>query len=104
MSSLLYSLSAEPPAQLLRQNNKIRGKELPRGQVSPLYQYADDPTVTVKDRESIVEVLDSSDLYGRASGAKVNKEKSEIMYIGEDRVGRLEMGRGRITLDCWCWL
>lgn len=92
MSALLYSLSAEPLAQLLRQNKKIRGIELPGGKESLLYQYADDTTVTVKDRESIVGVLDSLALYGRASGAKVNIEKSEIMYIGEGSIGRVEIG------------
>ena len=29
--------------------------------------------------------------YGRASGAKVNLEKSEIMYVGGDRVERCEI-------------
>ena len=85
LSALLYSLSAEPLAVLILENRRIRGIEIPGGQVSTLYQYADDTTVTVRDRESVVEVLGSVDLYGRASGAKINIEKSEIMYIGESR-------------------
>ena len=74
------------------QNDKIRGIELPEGQVILLYQYADDTTVTVRDRESVVEVLSSVELYGRASGAKINIEKSEIMYVGVERAGRREIG------------
>uniref|UniRef100_A0A671TR16 Reverse transcriptase domain-containing protein n=1 Tax=Sparus aurata TaxID=8175 RepID=A0A671TR16_SPAAU len=92
LSSLLYSISAEPLAQVLKLNNKISGIEIPGGQVSLLYQYADDTTVTVKDRESVLEVVESVELYGRASGARVNIEKSEIMYIGEDSGGRVEIG------------
>lgn len=92
LSALLYSLSAEPLAALLKHNDRIRGIELPGGHVSLLYQYADDTTVTVRDRESVDEVLGSVGLYGRASGAKVNIEKSEIMYVGVGRVGRMELG------------
>ncbi len=92
LSALLYSLSAEPLAALLKHNKKVRGIELPGARVSLLYQYADDTTVTVSDRESVAEVLDSVEIYGRASGAKVNIEKSEIMYIGKDKAGRIEIG------------
>ena len=92
LSALLYSLSAEPLAALLMQNDRIRGIELPERRVSLLFQYADDTTVTVRDRESVVEVLGSVELYGRASGAKINMEKSEIMYVGVERAGRREIG------------
>ena len=92
LSALLYSLSAEPLAALILQNERIRGIELLGGQVSTLYQYADDTTVTVRDKESVVEVLQSVELYGRASGAQVNIEKSEIMYFGERREGMGETG------------
>ena len=53
LSALLYSLSAEPLAALLAQNGGIKGISLPDGNTSLIYQYADDTTVTVKDRESI---------------------------------------------------
>ena len=91
LSALLYALSAEPLAALILQNRGIKGIELPGGQMSTLYQYADDTTVTVRDKESVVEVLKSVEQYGRASGAKVNIEKSEIMYIGENREEREEI-------------
>ena len=91
LSALLYSLSAEPLAALLAQNGGIKGIELPDGNTSLIYQYADDTTVTVKDRESVGEVLRCVEQYGRASGAKVNLEKSEIMYVGGDRIERCEV-------------
>jgi len=92
LSALLYSLSAEPLASLLKGNKKIKGIDLPGGQISLIYQYADDTTVTVQDRESALEVLKNFDLYGRASGAKVNIEKSEIMYFGDNVGGRRYIG------------
>jgi len=85
LSAMLYALSAEPLATLLRQNRYIKGVEVPGGGVSLVYQYADDTTITVKDRESVREVLKTVSLYGRASGARVNLDKSEIMYIGQVR-------------------
>ena len=85
-------MSAEPLAALLLQNDRIKGIEVPGGKVSTLYQYADDTTITVKDKESVEEVLESIELYGRASGARVNIEKSEIMYINKDREERVEIG------------
>ena len=51
LSALLYSQSAEPLAALLMQNERIKDMELPGGQVSTLYQYADVTTVTVRDKE-----------------------------------------------------
>ena len=92
LSALLYALSAEPLAALIMQNKKIRGIGLPGGQESTLYQYADDTTVTVRDRESVEEVLQSVEQYGRASGARVNREKSEIMHFGERGEGTGETG------------
>lgn len=92
LSALLYSLSAEPLAALLAHNGDIRGIELPDGQMSLLYQYADDTTVTVRDKESVGAVFRSVEQYGRASGAKVNIEKSEIMFVGGDRIDRCEIG------------
>lgn len=68
-----------PLVALLKHNDKIRGIKLPGGQVSLLYQYANDTAVTVGDGKSVIEVLGSVELYGGTSGAKVNMEKSEIM-------------------------
>lgn len=57
LSAMLYALSAEPLAALLRQNRFIKEVEVPGGGVSLVYQYADDTTITVKDSESVREVL-----------------------------------------------
>ena len=92
LSALLYSLAAEPLAALVKHNHNIRGVELPGGHVSLIYQYADDTTLTVRDRESVVEVFSSLEQYCRVSGAKINIDKSKIMYVGADRRERVEIG------------
>lgn len=48
-----------------------------------IHQYADDTTITVRDEDSVKRVRECFKVYGRASGAKVNMEKSVVMYIGK---------------------
>lgn len=55
--------------------------------------YADDTTITVRDGGSVRRVIEIVEHYGRASGAKINKEKSEIMYI----CGKWRGGKGTPT-------
>ncbi len=52
------------------------------GEISIIHQYADDTTFTVKDIESINRVMKHMETYGKASGAKINVDKSEIMSVG----------------------
>jgi hypothetical protein len=48
-----------------------------------MFQHADDTTVTVSNKQSIDEVFNVLELYGKCSGARINKSKSEIMPIGK---------------------
>lgn len=89
---MLYALSAEPLASLLKQNERVKGVMVPGGEEIVVYQYADDTTVTVRDMESVRGVLESVGVYGRASGATINMEKSEFMVLGTGNVGRAEIG------------
>ena len=91
LSAMLYALSAEPLAALLMKNKDIRGVEVPGGGESLVFQYADDTTITVRNMESIKGIFESLKVYGGASGAKVNIEKSEYMVLG----GRKEGGGDR---------
>lgn len=82
MSALLYSISVEPLAIMVRADKKIRGIQIPNSCESVIHQYADDTTFTIRDVESIKKVMGHIEIYGNASGAKINIEKSEIMSIG----------------------
>ncbi len=48
-----------------------------------IYQYADDTTLFIKDIKSIEKVMEVLEKYCRGTGAKVNKEKTTYMRIGE---------------------
>ena len=81
LSSILYSIVAEPLAVLLKQDKTIKKIELPGGGFNVVQQFADDTTITVKDMKSVNRVIELVDFYGQASGAKINLSKSEIMFI-----------------------
>lgn len=53
MSALLYSISVEPLAIMVRADKKIKGIQIPNSGESVIHQYADDTTFTIKDVESI---------------------------------------------------
>lgn len=87
MSALLYSVSVEPLAIMVRADKKIKGIQIPNSGDSVIHQYADDTTFTIKDVESIKKVMKHIEMYGKASGAKINIEKTEIMSRGVDLRG-----------------
>ncbi|CAC5405807.1 unnamed protein product [Mytilus coruscus] len=51
----------------------------------------DDFTLTVSDKESINQTFEVLDLYSKASGAKINKQKSEIMCLGSGSISEIEL-------------
>uniref|UniRef100_A0A3B5L9W1 Reverse transcriptase domain-containing protein n=1 Tax=Xiphophorus couchianus TaxID=32473 RepID=A0A3B5L9W1_9TELE len=82
LSSLLYSLVAEPLAILIKQDETVKGIKSSQGNISKIFQFADDTTITVEDEASMDRVIVHLHNYGLASGAKINENKSEIMYCG----------------------
>jgi hypothetical protein len=61
--------------------------------VAKMFQHADDATVTVSNKQSIDEVFNVLELYGKCSGARINKSKSEIMPIGKGCITESEQQR-----------
>lgn len=90
LSALLYAISIEPLASQIKEDHKVKGINLPYGGRCVINHYADDTTITVRDGDSVKRVLELVAIYGRASGAKINKDKSVLMYIGT--VERVEVG------------
>ncbi len=80
--SLLCAISVEPLASSIKRDRRITGIELPYGGTCTINQYADDTTVTVRDGGSVGKVVELVEKFGRASVAKLIRDKSEIMYIG----------------------
>ena len=83
-SPMLYILCVEVLAAKIRNNPEIEGFLLPgaRGKYFKVGQYADDTTGFLKDLRSLRVLLDVVSLYEKGSGAKLNRSKSEAMWVG----------------------
>ncbi|XP_064471477.1 uncharacterized protein LOC135385841 [Ornithodoros turicata] len=81
LSPLLFDLYLEPLCRRVIRLNDIHGFEL-AGTVIKVAAYADDLAFLVKDKPSVVNVMEQVDLFGQASGARVNKDQSLGVWCG----------------------
>lgn len=84
LSPLLYVIFIEPLAELVRRDKIIRGIHIPggKGQLLKISQYADDTTLFLTTERGIERAVELTEIYGKASGSKVNVDKSSIMLWG----------------------
>lgn len=84
LSPLLYILCVEVLACSIRNCKTMRGFLLPcaSGKQFKVRQYADDTTSFVKDYNSLVSLFTLISIYEKGSGAKLNRSKSEAMWLG----------------------
>ena len=93
LSMPLYILTAEILAIHIRSNPEIKGLRPPDNtQEVKLSQYADDTTLLLRDDHSVQQTFFTLDLYERASGARVNKDKCKGLWCGalKTRTDRLQ--------------
>ena len=79
---LLYVLTDEPFARAIRASPHIKGLPLPGGGEVSLCRYADDSTVIVSSLGSITKLLELCELFGHASGARLNVSKCFGIWLG----------------------
>ncbi|KAG5830188.1 hypothetical protein ANANG_G00307420 [Anguilla anguilla] len=84
LSPLLFVCCMEPLAQVLRRDTWIKGLQIPGsgGREARCILYMDDVTVLCSDRVSVARVLDRTEWFGQASGAKLNREKTVLKVFG----------------------
>jgi hypothetical protein len=89
IAPMLYILQAEPLATSIRRNPKIVGISLPNRNgpdiETKVNMFADDTQLINKTEESIEETFKTLEIYEKASGAKMNLEKTVGMYLGKWR-------------------
>ena len=86
LSPLLYVLSVEPLTRMICSSPSVRGLHFPGlGGELRVIQYADDTTVVVRDEGSVGNILKICQSFGKASGAKLNTDKSKGMWLNEYR-------------------
>ncbi|CAC5395157.1 unnamed protein product [Mytilus coruscus] len=78
---------AEPLSIAIKKNCEIRGVVIPNTNVEEkVFVHADDTTLTLVDKNSVSETFRVLELYEKASGAKLNKEKSEVLVLGKGKI------------------
>ena len=84
LSPLLYILCVETLACQVRNCPGFRGFLLPgaKGLQAKVRVYADDTTAILKDFRSLVRLFDLISVYEMGSGAKLNRSKTEAMWLG----------------------
>lgn len=84
LSAPYYISCVEALACQIRRCSDIRGFLLPsaKGRRFKVRQYADDTTSFVKVYNSLVCLFDMILVYDKGSGAKLNKSKTEAMWLG----------------------
>ena len=87
IASYLYILQAEPMAESIRNNNKIKGLKVPSLEPETKFEakismFADDTQLFHSSESSIIEGFKVLETYCKASGAKLNLHKTKGLYIG----------------------
>ena len=81
LSPLLYILCAEVFTLSIRADKEIKGIQINHEVQHKISQYADDTTLTVVGDDSIDRVFSHAATYERASGARINLDKCEGLWI-----------------------
>ena len=83
LSPYLFLLAIETLAQVVRKYKSIKGFSFGKHEVRQIL-YADDITLFVKDKLSMDRLQHILDEFGKVSGLIVNKEKTNLLWMGRD--------------------
>ena len=82
-SMLLFVLLSVPLLNMLKNNKSITGYTNKRNRRMVVQAYADDTTIITTQPTDYEEILKTYDKHARASEAKINEHKTEILKIGK---------------------
>ena len=83
LSPLLFVLSIEPLANLIRTHPGYKGISLPNNTSIRVAMFADDTCFYAKDEKSVQIIKEVTEIYANGSGGKANLDKTEILPIGD---------------------
>ncbi len=84
LSPYLFILTLEPLLRLIKTNNRLKGFAPPGVQPYKLSVYADDITGFANTEEEIAEFITCIDSFSKASGLKLNRDKTEVLCLGDN--------------------
>ena len=68
---------------MIKKNKFIKGHQTARNRYNKIQMYADDATVIIKDAKELKHIYNTFKEFGKASGAKLNEDKTEILKLGK---------------------
>ena len=83
LSPYLFVLDIEILTSCIRSDDNIRGIKLGKNEIKQVL-YADDITLFLQDRESVKRVQQIFEAFEKISGLKVNKEKTNFVWLGKE--------------------
>lgn len=95
ISSLLFIIVAEIMALNIRNSNLITGIDVKSDDGNKslkISQLADDTTLFLKAEPDILQALQTIEHFGDFSGLRLNKNKTEAMWIGRNKLNVQEVG------------
>jgi hypothetical protein len=90
LSAYLFIIALEILAINIRENQQIKGLKIGEHEIK-LNIFADDLTAFLKNKSSYMTLLECADEFSICSGLKINKEKTEAMWLGSAYGNRNEM-------------
>ena len=81
VSALLFILAVEFLSIQVKSNERINGLKILKKE-SKILQYADDNTLTIIDKRSILHSLTELQVFASVSGLNINKSKSHGIWLG----------------------
>ena len=82
LSRILFVLGIELFARALENKASVKGIRVDDHEIK-IAQYADDTTVFVRDKESVLELLEFLREFSSLSGLEINTSKTEAMWLGQ---------------------
>ena len=94
LSMFLYALGLKPLIFKINHNPQILGIKIPniKNQIKS-FQHADDTTVIIRDQKSYYSLKTETKNFSKASGSKINDEKTEILTFGDWENLKLETSK-----------
>ena len=84
LSPYLFLIVIETLAHALRNDENLKGIDFGKCEVKQIL-YADDMTIFLRDKDSVVSLQKLFQTFQEVSGLKVNLDKTKVMLIGKDR-------------------
>ncbi len=89
-SMLIFILVSIPLINMLKDDKLLKGYKTKWNRPLHVQAYADDTTVLITEPRQYKKIIDIYEKHARASEAKINREKTEILKLGNVKQGDVE--------------